>query len=114
MINVYYPESPVDLAMIKSILDEERIPYTVLNENFGDLKAGPQIHLFNERTISVPNEHAERAKEIIHDYKKTIREDEDIAPDEFTWLDKLRMLIEVVGFMWVVPGKRRKRHKKSI
>ena len=114
MINVYYPENPVDLAMIKSILNEEKIPYIVINENFGDLKAGPQIQLFNERIISVPDQYSDRAREIIQDYRKTIKEPGSTTTNGYTWLDKLRMLVEILMFMWVIPGKRRKRNKESI
>ena len=96
--------------MIKSLLVSEGIPFHVLNDGFGSLEVGPQIGLFNERIIQVPEEHAERAAEVIRDFLVTTT---DVAPTEnYSFFDKMRQVAEGLVFNWIVRGKRRRRPPK--
>lgn len=45
MKKLYSPNNDSELALIKSILDGEGIPYFVHNDHFGTLKVGPKIEL---------------------------------------------------------------------
>jgi hypothetical protein len=68
MKSIYKPRSQVELLMIKSVLVSEGIPFNVINDEFGSLEVGPQIGLFNERIIQVPEADADRAIELIQDF----------------------------------------------
>jgi hypothetical protein len=107
MKNIYRPRNEAELAMIKSLLVSENIPFTVMNDGFGSLEAGPQIGLFNERIVQVPEDHAERAAEIIADF--TAATAADVAVEHYSLLDKIRMTAEALVFQWIMPGRRRKR-----
>ena len=65
MKKLYSPENDSELAIIRSILDGEGIQYFVHNDHFGTLQVGPQIDLFNAKTIMVSEDQYERAKEIV-------------------------------------------------
>jgi len=104
MENVYRPKSQAELALIKSLLIGEGIPFNVLNDGFGALEAGPQIGLFNERIIQVPAEHAERARELILDFT---HETAAVAPAEnFSFFDKVFAVAEALSRRWLARLRR--------
>jgi hypothetical protein len=107
MIKLYSPQNEVELSFIKSILDGESIPYFVHNDHFGSLKVGPQIELFNAKTIMVDQNHFDRAKDLLDDFLKNIAPTPDKAKPRYSVFDKIRMIIEVVLFSWIMPGKKR-------
>ena len=53
MIKLYSPQTEVDLALIRSILESEGIYFFVHNDHFGSLRIGPSIPLYNEKTFMV-------------------------------------------------------------
>ncbi len=65
MIKIYSPRDDGELAIAKSILDSEDIKYYVKNDHFGSLYAGTAIGYFNEKTIYVPEEFAEKALDLL-------------------------------------------------
>jgi hypothetical protein len=102
--SVYKPRSGTELAMLKSLLVSEEIPFTVLNDGFGSLEVGPQIGLFNERIIQVPDEHAERAEEVIRDFLAATA---DVAPTEnYSFFDKVLGVAESWVRKWRPPSRR--------
>ncbi len=109
MVKLYSPNNEVELAMIKSILDSERISYFVQNENFGSLEVGPQIALFNRRMIMVQDDQHERALELIRDYLHETIQGEDEAAQKYSLFDKIRMAVEILLFNWLIPGRQRRR-----
>ena len=107
LVRAYTPRNEVELAMLKGLLAQEGISFYVQNENFGALKAGPQIPLFNARTIMIPKEQYLEAKEIINGFMSSAYEEDRKDTYQYTFKEKLRMLLEIVLFGWVVPGKRK-------
>jgi hypothetical protein len=107
MIKLYSPKNEVELAFIKSIFDGEDISYFVQNDHFGSLEAGPQIGLFNARTIMVDEDHFDRAKDLLDDLLNNIEGAPDTERAGYSVFDKIRMIIEAVLFSWIMPGKRR-------
>lgn len=107
LIRAYTPRNEVELAMLKGLLDKEGVSFYVQNENFGALKAGPQIPLFNARTIMIPKEQIIKAKEIIDAFVESAYEEDRKDQYQYTFKEKIRMFLEIVLFGWVVPGKRR-------
>lgn len=102
----------MQLALAKSLLEAEGIPFFVHNDHFGSLYVGIQIEFLNRKTIMVDEAYEARAKEVIadfllHDISEPASEKEAYSP----W-DKLRMIAEGLVFGWVVPGKRRRGKKE--
>lgn len=110
MINLYSPNSEMELAMIKSLLDAEEINYFVKNDNFGSMEVGPQIALFNKKMIMVQDNQHERSSELINDYLKNTAQKEDEPRQVYSLFDKIRMAIEILLFGWLMPGKKSKPH----
>ncbi len=108
MKKLYCPEDEVELSIILSILNGDKIRYFVHNNYFGSLKIGPKIDLFNMKTIMVDERDEERAKELLDDYLK-IKNQQYNKKTEYTLLNKLRVIIEFLFFGWFIPGSR---HKK--
>ena len=108
-VPLYSPQNESELTLLKSILDSEGITYFVRNDNFGSLEVGPRIGLFNAKMIEVQDDQYEQANELLSDYfEKTKKESEESAT-EYSWLDKIRMVIEVLVFGWLMPGRRKAR-----
>ncbi len=104
-VSLYSPQNESELTLLKSILDSESINYFVRNDNFGSLEVGPRIGLFNAKMIEVQDDQYERANELLSDYfEKTKKEPEESAK-EYSWFDKIRMVIEVLVFGWLMPGR---------
>lgn len=109
MIKLYSPKNEVELSFIKSIFDGDSISYFVHNDHFGSLKVGPQIELFNAKTIMVDENHFDRAKDLLDDFLRNIDPIPDTEKPGYSFFDKIRMIIEVVLFSWIMPGKKRVR-----
>ena len=105
--HLYSPRNEVELAMIRSILDGENIPYLVHNDHFGSLKIGPVIDLYNAKTIMVEERHRERARELISDFLRSVSPESEQPDPRYSLFDKIRMVIEMLLFGWIVPGKKR-------
>ena len=65
MKKLYVPSNESELVFIKSVLEADGVPYYVQNENFGSLYSGVYMNYFNAKTVMVPEEYYEDAKEII-------------------------------------------------
>ena len=111
MKKLYSPNNDSELALIKSILDGEGIPYFVHNDHFGTLKVGPRIELLNAKTIMVAEKHYEVSKEIIDDFLKNIQEASENTKSKYSIRDKIRMVIEAILFTWFIPGNRWNKRK---
>lgn len=113
MIKLFSPENEVQLALAKSLLEAEGIPFFVHNDHFGSLYVGIQIEYLNRKTIMVDEVYEARAKEVIVDFLG--QDSAEPAPEKETYSawDKLRMVLEGLFFGWVVPGKRRRTKKKE-
>jgi hypothetical protein len=111
MKKLYSPNNDSELALIKSILDGEGIPYFVHNDHFGTLKVGPKIELFNAKTIMVAEKDYEVSKEIVDDFLKNTQEVLAKTKSKYSIRDKIRMVIEAILFTWFIPGNRWNKRK---
>ena len=107
MIELYSPRNEVELALIRSILDPEKINYFVRNDNFGSMEVGPRIELFNKKMILIQDEQYERAKELLADYLSRTEDKTEVSEVRYSLLDKIRMAIEVLLFGWLMPGRKK-------
>ena len=104
MVAVHSPKNEVDLRLLCSILESENIPYFVHNDQFGSLRTGPRVELFNAKTILVPRRQAASARELIGDYLSSTETDRSSSV-----LGRARMVLETIFFGWFVPGGDRRR-----
>ena len=112
MIKLFTPENDVQLAMLKGIFESEGIHFFVHNDNFGSMRPGIRIALFNKKTIMVHDQDLDRAQEILRNFLGNIAETEpEASPSDYSFLDKCRMVIEAFLFGWIMPGKRWPRKK---
>jgi hypothetical protein len=114
MLKLFTPEDEVQLAMLKGIFESEGIHFFVHNDNFGSLRPGIRIALFNKKTIMVHAQDLARAQQILSDFLGNIEQAEpELGPESthYSFLDKCRMVIEALLFGWVMPGKRWQRKK---
>ena len=109
MIELYSPRNEVELALIRSILDPEKINYFVRNDNFGSMEVGPRIELFNKKMILIQDEQYERAKELLADYLSRTEDKTEVSEVRYSLLDKIRMAIEVLLFGWLMPGRKKQK-----
>ncbi len=108
LVELYSPTTEPEMALIKSILEEDNIYYFVRNEVFGSMEVGPRVDLFNKKTIMVKNDDYQRASELIADFLAEIAEQKSDAGAQYSLGDKIRMAIEALLFGWFMPGKRGK------
>ncbi|MBW6512876.1 MAG: DUF2007 domain-containing protein [Desulfuromonadaceae bacterium] len=116
MIKIYTPDDDIQLAMIKGIFASEGIHFYVHNDNFGSMRPGIRIEQFNKKTFMVHEKDLERANEIIGIFIDNINESESGQEPEspkYSFFDKCRMVMEVVLFGWIMPGKRWQRKKNK-
>lgn len=116
MLKLYSPETELDLAFIKSLLESEKIQFFVHNDHYGSLNLGPKIDLVNAKTIFVNESDAVKAKEIIDNYLRSHENETNESQEKstYSWATKLRMIFEALIFTWFIPQGRRwkKRNKK--
>lgn len=65
MKKLYTPNDESELVFLKSLFEAEDIPFVVLNDHFGSLYSGVYVSRFNAKTIMVPEEAFEDARELI-------------------------------------------------
>ncbi|MBI5190754.1 MAG: DUF2007 domain-containing protein [Nitrospirae bacterium] len=107
MIKLLIPDTEVQLALVKGILETEEIPYYVLNDHFGSMWAGAQIELYNQKAVMVDDADAERARGVLGAFESYPQEPEESQDSPATSLwDKIRMVLEVLLFGWIMPRKR--------
>ena len=111
MIKLYSPANEIELALIKSILTSEGIPYFVHNEHYGSMHVGPKIGLLNAKTILIDPAYEEQAKDTLAEFLQNDRGEQTGTTSGYTIFDKIRMIIESLFFGWFIPG--RKLHKKA-
>ncbi len=112
LVKVYEPNDEADLAFIRSLLDAEKIPYFVHNDRFGSLEVGPRIDLFNAKAVMVPEEEAERARQLILDLNEAGKSGEASCARRLTLFDRIRIVLETVIFGWFIPGRGRSKESK--
>lgn len=102
-VELYSPDSEVELLLLQSVLDAAGIDYFVKNKTFGALTPGPQIALCNRRTFLVPEDQLAEAREVVLEFLDRTGTPE---PRPYPLREKLRMVFEFLFFGWFLPGKR--------
>ena len=83
MKRLYTPSDESELVFLKSLFEASRMPYYVQNENFGSLYMGSFMGSLNAKTIMVPEDILEDAKDLIRSVKEdAVFEDERVEDGE--------------------------------
>ena len=108
MRKLYSPRDEAELAIIRSLLEAEGIDCFVHNDHFGSLRPGPQIPLYNAKTVIVADDDFVRASELIAELHERSKAAPLTAP-EYSLFDKIRMFLEAALFAWIMPGTRKRK-----
>ena len=99
---IYRPRTLIELAMVRSLLAANDIPYFVHNAGYASLFPGIQLDLLNVPTVMVPLSLAESAKELLEAYIPEIQDHLLPSLDYSIW-HLTRMVIEGFFCGWFVP-----------
>lgn len=119
MKKLYTPSDESELVFLKSFLDAEGVPYYVMNENFGSLYSGVYVSNFNAKTIMVPDDVFEEAKELIRSVNEDAvfedeRGDDDVTGEqEYRKPGVLDSLLDFLTFRWLQSGSGRRDRDKD-
>ena len=102
---IAFPQSESELSVMLCTLESHGIPSFVQGHGFGALYPGPQIASYNSRRIMVPDAYATQGKEALSVFAQPIESSVSESP---SFLNKLRVVLELVIFGWFVPGNRRR------
>ncbi len=111
MKKLYVPESESELAVIRSLLDAEKVDYFIHNDHFGSLEIGPRIDLYNVKTIMVADDQYAWAVKVLSSFVETRRSSGRVYRPNFSAIDKIRMILEVFFFAWIMPGRRMRKRE---
>jgi hypothetical protein len=105
LVPILRPQTESELAIALAILEAHGIERFVHGQYFGSLLPGLQIESYNTRTIMVPEERAEEAREALAE--SSPNDEPAAAPPSMRFRDKARVVLEAVLCGWFVPGIRR-------
>ena len=115
MVELDSPRSEMELLVLRGVLDGAGFLYFVKNDQFGSLAVGPQIDHYNRKTIFVHEDQLEDARDLLAE----LRSRPDPEPAEPLGGhgrpglgDVLRMVVELLLFGWIVPGRRHRRSRE--
>ena len=107
MITVCHPYDEMELALLVGLLQREEIPYYIFGQYLGAILPGIQIPAYNERKLMVPEAYAEKAIEIVAEFRRH----DGRTEQTYTLTSKIRMIAEAIFFGWFIPGGDKKRSK---
>ncbi len=98
MIELYTPSDESELMFIKSLLIAEGIPYYVKNEYFGSMYSGAYMRNFNDKTIMVPEELWNDAREMILSINENAVIERKYQNENYGLTDFLKDIIHFLSF----------------
>ncbi|MEW6144085.1 MAG: DUF2007 domain-containing protein [Thermodesulfobacteriota bacterium] len=108
MKRLYTPGDESELVFLKSMFEASGMPYYVQNENFGSLYTGSYMSPLNAKTIMVPEDIFDDAKDLIRSVNENaVFEDERPGREEggVNVLDAVLNLLSF-GLLFRGPGKK--------
>jgi hypothetical protein len=109
MKRLYTPSDESELVFLKSMFEASGMPYYVQNENFGSLYTGSYMNALNAKTIMVPEDIFDDAKDLIRSVNEdAVFEDERGGREDGggTVLEAVLNLLSF-GRLFRGPGKRK-------
>ncbi len=112
MVELDVPRSETELLVLRGVLEGAGFLYFVKNDQFGSLAIGPQIDHYNRKTILVHEDHFEEARALLADLRAATAGAELEPAPRPGFGTVLRMVLELVLFGWIVPGRRHRRSRE--
>lgn len=116
MKRLYTPSDESELVFLRSMLEASGMPYYVQNEHFGSMYSGSFMSSLNAKTIMVPDDIFDDAKDLILSVNPgAVFEDERGAGGEGGGGGKgpLEALLEYLPLGRLFPGSGRKKGGKT-
>ncbi len=111
MVELDSPRSEAELLVLRGVLDGAGFLYFVKNDQFGSLAVGPQIDHYNRKTLLVHEDHYEEARALLAELRSSAAGRETPAVGRPALSDVLRMVVELLLFGWIIPGRRHRRSR---
>ncbi|SHI62754.1 Putative signal transducing protein [Desulfatibacillum alkenivorans DSM 16219] len=114
MIKVFSPNGELETAFIKSLFNGEGIPFYIHNDHFGSLEIGPSIYLYNKKTVLVPEEMYEKARNLITDLVIEPHQTGERGRTAYPWKEKVRVIMEFLLLSWFIPPRKKIRSDNEL
>jgi hypothetical protein len=112
MKRLYTPSDESELVFLKSMFEASGMPYYVQNEHFGSLYTGSYMSSLNAKTIMVPNDIFDDAKDLILSVKSDAVFEDERRGDGEGGESPLETLLKYLPLGWLVPGSGKKKGGK--
>ncbi|HSC36109.1 MAG TPA: DUF2007 domain-containing protein [Thermodesulfobacteriota bacterium] len=112
MKRLYTPSDESELVFLKSMFEASGMPYYVQNEHFGSMYSGSFMSSLNAKTIMVPDDIFDDAKDLILSVNSSaVFEDERGVGGEGGGGSEglLEALLKYLPLGWLFPGSGRKK-----
>ena len=109
LVPLLSPESEAELLTTVALLEAHGIPCHVRGGGFGSLYPGPQVSSFNSRTIMIPSEASDDARELLHAGAGHSVSGDTRTAERPAARGLIRMVAELLMFGWFVPGRSNRR-----
>lgn len=103
MKKLYVPRDESELVFLKSFLEAEGMPFYVLNDNFGSVYPGIYMSGFNAKTIMVPEELFDEAKQLIKSAIENPKFEDEKKDDQGQGGEGT--LSDFLSLKWLFPNK---------
>ena len=112
MKKLYTPSDESELVFLKSMFEASRMPYYVQNEHFGSLYSGAYMSSLNAKTIMVPDDIYEDARDLILSVKSDAVFEGERGGGDDGGESPLETLLRYLPLGWLFPGSGRKKGGK--
>ena len=113
MKKLYTPSDESELVFLRSMFEASGMPYYVLNEHFGSMYSGAYMSSLNAKTIMVPDEVYEDARDLIRSVKGDAVFEEDRGGDEGSGEGPLETVLNFLTLGWLFPASGKKKGGKD-
>jgi Putative prokaryotic signal transducing protein len=114
MKKLYTPSDESELVFLKSMFEASGMPYYVHNEHFGSMYSGAYMSSLNAKTIMVPEDIYDDARELILSVMPdAVFEDERNEGGGGRGDGLLESLLDLLSLGGLFPSKRKKRDGRN-
>jgi len=113
MKRLYTPSDESELVFLKSMFEASGMPYYVQNEHFGSMYSGAYMSSLNAKTIMVPDDIYEDAKDLILSVREDARFEDERRGDDDGGESPLETLLNFLTFGRLFRGAGGKKGGKN-
>lgn len=109
MKRLYTPSDESELVFLKSMFEASGMPYYVQNEHFGSMYSGSFMSSLNAKTIMVPDDIFDDAKDLILSVNASAVFEDERGGGGDGGEGPLEALLKYLPIGWLFPGSGRKK-----